>query len=81
MQHSLPTSQTEKKKKNQTDGNLKSYNIFNEMVGAFYVAIDKANVKNAAIAIRETTWPTNENYVVDPSLVAAYNINFKNHIT
>lgn len=51
------------------------------MVGAFYVAIDKANVKNAAIAIRETTWPTNENYVVDPSLVAAYNINFKNHIT
>ncbi|TYK10034.1 putative glucan endo-1,3-beta-glucosidase BG4 [Cucumis melo var. makuwa] len=74
------TSQTEQNSSIRIDGDL-TYNIFDEMVDAFYAAIDKANVGNVAIAIGETGWPTNGNYAANPSLALTYNKKFKNHIT
>ncbi|KAL0558550.1 hypothetical protein IC582_003127 [Cucumis melo] len=75
------TSQTEQNSSIRIDGDLTYNNIFDEMVDAFYAAIDKANVGNVAIAIGETGWPTNGNYAANPSLALTYNKKFKNHIT
>ncbi|XP_022968751.1 probable glucan endo-1,3-beta-glucosidase BG4 [Cucurbita maxima] len=64
------------------DGMLSYNNLFDEMVDAFYAAIDKENVGDVAIVIGETGWPTCGNYnATTPLLAAEYNRNFKSHIS
>ncbi|TYK10032.1 lichenase-2-like [Cucumis melo var. makuwa] len=76
------TPQLEQNPPIRIDGNLSYNNLFDEVVDAFYAAIDKASVGHVAIAIGETGWPTNGgNDGASPKLAATYNINFKNHIS
>ncbi|XP_038880685.1 probable glucan endo-1,3-beta-glucosidase BG5 [Benincasa hispida] len=64
------------------DGDLSYNNLFDEMMDAFYAAIDKEDVGDVAIAVGETGWPTCGHLnITTTSIAATYNRNFKNHIT
>ncbi|KAG7024022.1 putative glucan endo-1,3-beta-glucosidase BG4, partial [Cucurbita argyrosperma subsp. argyrosperma] len=64
------------------DGMLSYNNLFDEMVDAFYVAIDKANVRDVGIVVGETGWPAcGNNNATSPLLASKYNRNFKSHIS
>ncbi|KAG6590491.1 putative glucan endo-1,3-beta-glucosidase BG5, partial [Cucurbita argyrosperma subsp. sororia] len=64
------------------DGMLSYNNLFDEMVDAFYAAIDKANVRDVGIVVGETGWPTcGNNNATTPLLASEYNRNFKSHIS
>ncbi|XP_030529709.1 glucan endo-1,3-beta-glucosidase-like [Rhodamnia argentea] len=63
------------------DGNLEYYNLFDAMVDAVFVALEKINAPGLSIAIGETGWPSAGNPPhTTTDNARTYNKNFMDHV-